>query len=312
MAEITDKRVWTTLITNTAYLSGLLTLDHSLKQVNSKYKLVALYTDTFPIEGHKALDDRNIPKIKINYLLPTKSKDYSSDPRFYDCWSKLQPFSLTQFEKIVQLDSDMVVIKNMDELFEFDLISNKMIFGASHACVCNPMEFEHYPKDWVPSNCAFSNYGKDSIKDGVYIGPQPIDAKLKICNGGLQVVYPDKDNYELILKQLDDESSASYEFADQSLLSDVFDSNWLGLSYIYNYLKTLKKIHSNLDFDKVKNIHYILTPKPWDVSLINANNYSFKKKQGEFTDDTDTFKFWIDINTDRLKKEAEIGINDGF
>ncbi|KNG45725.1 glycosyltransferase family 8 protein [Stemphylium lycopersici] len=69
-ADTKAKKVWTTLITNTAYLTGLLTLDHSLKKHGSKYPLVALYTDTFPAEGHKALDDRGIPKQHVKYLLP--------------------------------------------------------------------------------------------------------------------------------------------------------------------------------------------------------------------------------------------------
>ena len=86
--------VWTTLITNTDYLSGLLTLDYSLKKHGSKYPLVALYTDTFPEEGHAALAARGIPKQRTEYLLPKEGKDYSADPRFYDCWSKLTPFSL--------------------------------------------------------------------------------------------------------------------------------------------------------------------------------------------------------------------------
>ncbi|KMU92171.1 hypothetical protein CIHG_10032 [Coccidioides immitis H538.4] len=45
------KVVWTTLITNTDYLPGLLTLEYSLKRVGSKYPLIALYTDSFPAEG---------------------------------------------------------------------------------------------------------------------------------------------------------------------------------------------------------------------------------------------------------------------
>ena len=60
--------MWTTLITNTAYLTGLLTLDYSLKKHGSKYPLVALYTDTFPAEGHKALDERGIPDRKSTRL----------------------------------------------------------------------------------------------------------------------------------------------------------------------------------------------------------------------------------------------------
>ena len=146
--------VWTTLITNTKYLSGLLTLDYSLKQHGSKYPLVALYTDTFPEEGHKALDDRKILKQHVKYLLPSVHKDYSNDVRFYDCWSKLTPFSLEEYDRVVQLDSDMVVLKNMDELMDIELDPpgsdglGQKVFAASHACVCNPMKRAHYPKDW--------------------------------------------------------------------------------------------------------------------------------------------------------------------
>ena len=147
--------VWTSLITNTAYLPGLLALDYSLKKHASKYPLVALYTDTFPPEGHQALDARNIPKQRVKYLLPSIPKDFSNDPRFYDCWSKLTPFSLTQYDRVVQLDSDMLVFNNMDELMELKLDSPDMegkgnrVFAGSHACVCNPLNKPHYPKEWL-------------------------------------------------------------------------------------------------------------------------------------------------------------------
>ena len=146
--------VWTSLITNTDYLSGLLTLDHSLKAHNTEYPLVALYTDTFPPEGHRALDLRKISKKRVEYLLPSIEKDFSNDPRFYDCWSKLTPFSLTEFDRVVQLDSDMLVTKNMDDLMEMELDPPSMegkgdkVFAAGHACLCNPLKKPHYPKNW--------------------------------------------------------------------------------------------------------------------------------------------------------------------
>ncbi|EAU31064.1 conserved hypothetical protein [Aspergillus terreus NIH2624] len=147
-------KVWTTLITNTAYLPGLLTLDYSLKKAGSKYPLVALYTDTFPADGHAALDARRIPKQRVPYLLPTVPKDFANDVRFYDCWSKLTPFSLVEYERVVQLDSDMLVVQNMDELMDLELDPPSMggtgerVFAASHACVCNPLRKPHYPSDW--------------------------------------------------------------------------------------------------------------------------------------------------------------------
>lgn len=135
-------------------MSGLLTLEYSLRKVGSIYPLVVLYTDSFPDEGHKALDQRGIIKRHVPYLLPSIHKDFCNDVRFYDCWTKLTPFSLVEFDLVVQLDSDMVVLQNMDELMEIDLDPPEMagkgnrVFAASHACVCNPLHKPHYPKDW--------------------------------------------------------------------------------------------------------------------------------------------------------------------
>jgi alpha-N-acetylglucosamine transferase len=87
-------------------------------------------------------------------LLPKVNVDYSNDPRFYDCWSKLTPFSLVEYDRVVQLDSDMLALQNMDELMEIDLDppsmagKGKRVFAAGHACVCNPLKKPHYPKNW--------------------------------------------------------------------------------------------------------------------------------------------------------------------
>ena len=122
--------------------------------MKSKYPLVVLYTDSFPAEGHAALDARGIRKHHVPYLLPRIHKDYVNDVRFYDCWSKLTPFSLVEYDRVVQLDSDMMVLHNMDELMDLPLDPPEMagsgdrVFAACHACVCNPLHKAHYPKNW--------------------------------------------------------------------------------------------------------------------------------------------------------------------
>lgn len=81
-------------------------------------------------------------------------KEFTNDPRFYDCWSKLTPFSLEEYDRVVQLDCDMLVMKNMDELMDIQLDpvdgegNGARVFAASHACVCNPLKKPHYPKNW--------------------------------------------------------------------------------------------------------------------------------------------------------------------
>lgn len=135
-------------------MTGLLTLDYSLKQAGTKYPLIALYTDQFPEDGHKALQARGIHGRRVEFLNPSLQKDYSNDPRFYDTWTKLMAFSLVEYERVVLLDSDMLVRRNMDELMDLQLDSVNMqengsrIFAAAPACACNPAKKAHYPKEW--------------------------------------------------------------------------------------------------------------------------------------------------------------------
>jgi len=44
------------------------------------------------------------------------------------------------------LDSDMLVVRNMDELMEMPLEPGWI--AAAHACTCNPKKLSHYPSDW--------------------------------------------------------------------------------------------------------------------------------------------------------------------
>ncbi len=307
---LTGYPVWTTLITNTDYLYGLLTLDYSLKASGSKYPLVALYTDTFPVEGHAALDARRIPKRHIPYLLPAINVDYSNDPRFYDCWSKLTPFSLVEFDRVVQLDSDMLVLRNMDELMDLPLDAPSLagkgdcVFAAGHACVCNPLKKPHYPRDWVHENCAFTTQ-HSKMDEAQTTAPATDASPLGMMNGGLQVVNPSASVYALICDYLNSDKAPSLEFADQSLLSDLFRNRWVPLPYIYNALKTLRwgGIHKEIWRDEeVRNVHYILSPKPWD-------EYD---EAGNSTSKDESHKWWQDVNAKRLAEEKAKGVDDGF
>jgi lipopolysaccharide biosynthesis glycosyltransferase len=232
-------------------------------------------------------------------------KDFTNDPRFYDCWSKLTPFSLEEYDRVVQLDSDMLVLKNMDELMEMQLDApseggkGDRVFAASHACVCNPLKKPHYPKDWVPENCAFTS--QHANPNAAQTTGAPSGFGLGMPNGGLQVVNPSAAVYNLILEQLSNPSSTDYDFADQSLLGDLFRGRWVALPYTYNALKTMRNegVHKQIWRDgEVKNVHYILSPKPWD------------EEKGKWSQES--HEWWWDVNTERLAEEKKRGIEDGF
>ena len=146
--------VWASLITNANYLPGLLCLEYSLRQVHTAYPFIALYTDSFPTAGRAAVTARGIPLERVDYLTPPAQKDFSTDARFAETWTKLTVFGVDKYERIVLLDGDMIVRQNMDELMDVPLDpasaggTGPRVFAASHACACNPLKKPHYPPTW--------------------------------------------------------------------------------------------------------------------------------------------------------------------
>jgi lipopolysaccharide biosynthesis glycosyltransferase len=158
--------------------------------------------------------------------------------------------------------------------------------------------------DRVPESCAFTS--QHSTPDIAQTeGPDPAVGPLGFMNGGLQVVNPSSKVYDLIVNHMEADA-VNMDFADQSLLSDLFKGCWVPLPYTYNALKTLRweGVHSEIwRDDKVKNVHYILAPKPWDELDAEGRNTS--------TDPTHVW--WVDANNERLQLEKEKGIKiDGF
>ncbi|KAK0708762.1 nucleotide-diphospho-sugar transferase [Apiosordaria backusii] len=300
---VDSDRVYTTLITSLSYLPGLLTLHYSLvHRCQSKYPLVALYTSSFPQSGLEVLRRRGIPHQLITPLSPSTSSSnsppsYAHDPRFRECFTKLIPFSLAQYKRIIQLDSDMLLLQNIDSLFDIPLNSStNRIFAAAHACLCNPCHFDHYPSFWTPQNCYYNNsrsIGRDYL------------------NGGLQVVRPDLGVYEEILRYMN-RPGIDLSFADQSVLAGCFRGRWVGLGWEYNALKTMRwrGVHDDIWVDgEVRNVHYILTPKPWEADVDEKGRVLKGSKRGE---DRVTSQWWVDVDNERREFEEGRGIRDGW
>lgn len=370
-SQLTPCSVWATLITNDSYLPGLLTLEFSLRRVESKYPLVALHTGSLPPKTLHALTARGIPTQQVPYLLPgppsppspppsppdsqasspisashptltgttttttttngggndKESGWYANDPRFRACFTKLAVFSLTGYARIVLLDADMLVRRNMDELFDLPLAApapshssppssnnNNMeespgpIFAATHACLCNPLHFAHYPPSWTPSNCAFTAQHPDP--DRAQTTAAAPSSGLGLLNGGLLCVTPSARAYAQILAFLSDPrraTPASLPFADQSLLSIVFEGRWAALPYVYNALKTMRweQVHGRIWRDgEVKCVHYILTPKPWEVKGgTQQRGGQGGAKGGDVMDG-----WWWGVDGERKRWEEERGI----
>jgi len=115
-------------------------------------------------------------------------------------------------------------------------------------------------------------------------------------NWGLVVLNPSSITYNIIIQTLADRKASTNDFADQALLGDVFSGRWVPLPYVYNGLKTLRwpNVHNAIwRNDRVKNIHYDLTLKPWEINQ-PLNDELVKR--------------WQTINDERLQDERQNGI----
>lgn len=110
------------LATDDSYLIGILGVAKALKRVNSKYPFYVLITDNISAKTENFLNNHGIQTIRkkaVNIPEIIKEKNKNGDFSHWTfAFDKLSVFELTQFDKIIFLDADAYVRKNIDILFE--------------------------------------------------------------------------------------------------------------------------------------------------------------------------------------------------
>lgn len=184
--------------------------------------------------------------------------------RFANVWTKLRAFELAEYDRVILIDSDMLVRQNMDELMTFPL-PTPMSIAAGFACTCNPNHIPTYPADWTAANCAYTlQHNTTHTNEGAEIA-EDAPRTHHLLNSGLVVIDPSPAHVEAIATHLvtHHDRVGEYRFPDQDLLADVYHERFVPLSWRYNALKTLRYCHPDLWRDAdVCNVHYILD-KPW-------------------------------------------------
>ena len=259
-------KAWATLLTSPGYLVGVRALRASLARVGSTYPLVVAVTDGIGPEDRALLEAEGCLLREVEPLRPPSGlRDSYANARFAEVWTKLGVWRLTEFERLVVLDADMLVVRNMDELFDLPLADGEI--AACHACRCNPNRIASYPDSWTPAGCAYTYL--EGADDGADVPvPDPY------FNGGTLVLQPDEATFDALVTELASvEDLSRYVFAEQDFLNEHFRGRWVALPYVYNALKTLPFQHPALwQASAVKNIHFIIG-KPWETSLEPASRY---------------------------------------
>lgn len=119
------KNSYVTLLTNDSYVYGVILLAESLKQVKAKYPLHVLIIDEVSAPTIEILNQLDVTYEKVE-VIPTPERIYEHNLEYNkgiaatwrNCWTKFKIFSLTQFDKIVFLDADIMICQNIDKLFK--------------------------------------------------------------------------------------------------------------------------------------------------------------------------------------------------
>lgn len=113
-----------TLVTSDAYVVGALVLAHSLRKVNSTRQLICMVTSYLATDSIIALRE----VCQVRFVTPLDSGDKVNlrllgRPELGPTFTKLQLWTMTDLSKVVFLDADMLVLQNIDDLFERDEFS---------------------------------------------------------------------------------------------------------------------------------------------------------------------------------------------
>ena len=219
-----QKYTYMTILCDDGYLKGVIGLKRSLQKAGCSYNLVTLVSPqvsklNLDILRKEEIDTVCCPEIDITANYDNEEFNYWKKTFF-----KFRIFEMTEYDKIVYLDSDMLIRKNIDHLFELDGFS---AVSDVEFCYNNPNAF--------------------GINSGMMVfkpEEQIIDKLTEIC-----VEYEKK--YE---KPFGDQ-----EIINEYLKENGADINYLSVKYNANY----RQLH-NYSMKDYSVIHFVLQPKPWN------------------------------------------------
>lgn len=139
------KYAYITLLSSIDYLEAVLVLNRSLRAVKSKYPFVVAITrevykhkEIISILTEENIIIEHIPTLLYNPATQKALIEKYHLPHLLNVGSKIEIFNLTNYDKLVYLDADSLVVKNIDNLFKKQdgstLVENHCAFNAMFVC----------------------------------------------------------------------------------------------------------------------------------------------------------------------------------
>ncbi|KAK7258665.1 hypothetical protein RIF29_24247 [Crotalaria pallida] len=226
---------YVTLLYGDEFLLGVRVLGKSIRNTGSNKDMVVLVSDGVSDFAKNLLqaDGWIVEKISLlanpNRVRPT---------RFWGVYTKLKIFNMTNYKKVVYLDADTIVVKNIDDLFK----CRKFCANLKHSERLNSgvMVVE-------PSETVFNDMMSKVNTLNSYTGGD---------QGFLNSYYPEFPNAHVFDPNLTPEVLNSRPVPEMERLSTLYNAD-VGLYMLANKWM--------VDEKELRVIHYTLGPlKPWD------------------------------------------------
>ena len=259
------EKIYVSYMANDRDYKGVLLINYLLKKHKSKYSYIVICTELVSTNILDILKFNGIELHMINYkyILESFIKDnneYVNDIIYKWYYGKFIIFSLEKYDKIIYLDTDLFILENIDHLFDYD-VENKL-------------------------------YMVYDIQQGILNNKKAIFYIKNRFNSGVIIFKPSMKIFRLLYKRLNDIGHDEFKklSTDQDILNWIIENNSIECSVLdmkYNVtpvLVTDMKYHKF--FEKPIIIHYMLSPKPWDI--LNP----LPKKYGVINDEC---KYYFDL-----------------
>ena len=136
--ETVGSRAFITVLTNERYIPGVRALKKALERSGSQHDLVVLLPENKSdklkalLEINGVVGGRCRVEIKPPIILPLDSDYPFGDHYWNNTFFKLAAVSCTEYSKVILLDSDLLILDNIDDLFSFPSYSAVIAGKAVH------------------------------------------------------------------------------------------------------------------------------------------------------------------------------------
>jgi inositol 3-alpha-galactosyltransferase len=219
-------------------------LQRSLRGTGARRPLVVMFTpDTLSSEAVETLRREGCWMRPVQrYTPPAGAGDrrrYKLD-LYAECWTKLRLWEWEgQFERLVYLDADVLVVQNIDHLFYLP------------------------PGFYAVPDCAFGR-ATQAERDACPLLPLPGAAKAGPFNAGMMVITPSRRELRRFEALLATGDIPIGGFAEQDFLNGALRGEWRALPPAFNLQKGIKFHHPELWQPSAAAVIHYTDRKPWD------------------------------------------------